>query len=336
MALVERLEEYTAALNLPTTAFTRQERDGARGQLPLIPRIGSIVLVVGKTCAGKTTFGAHVENRHQFRWIEASSVVRLLGEEVGRDEGREPVLEFARRLMKVKGAEVVARKCLQLVDLNQDVTIVITGFRTLEEIELIQREVEDTTVILVESTERTRFERYLARARSGSESKLGDFRAIDQDQVAFGLLRVAEDFADIRIRNEGTMEEYLQQIDSIISEGASRGRIGIANRVHSTRLSMNSQLSRCLLALERSGRAMDCSEIEGETADTGRAIRFNNVNKILKRFPELAQRIELGGENVRYSITSSGRTYLRLLERRRQMLRSKGEQTRRQTTSRTN
>ncbi|MDH4276338.1 MAG: hypothetical protein OEW08_15000, partial [Gammaproteobacteria bacterium] len=61
------------------------------------------------------------------------------------------------------------------------------------------------------------------------------------------------------------------------------------------------------------GVAMDCNEIQNKTRETGKPIRFNNANKMLKRYPELVKRIEILGENVRYKITDTGRTYLRLI-----------------------
>ena len=59
---------------------------------------------------------------------------------------------------------------------------------------------------------------------------------------------------------------------------------------------------------------MDCGEIQRATGQTGAAIRFNNVNKILKRYPALATRLEARGERVRYRISDAGRTYLRMVE----------------------
>lgn len=309
--LIDRLEEYTAALNLPPQAYSRVEQTGDSKQLPLIPQA---FIVIGRTCAGKSTFGEYASSEHKFEWIEASSVVRMFQEQESHSVTTGNVSAFAEKLLQERGADVVARKILSLMRNRSGDPLVVTGFRTLEELELIRNEMPDAKVILVEASERTRFERYLKRARTGSKTSLEDFRANDESQWKFGLLRVAEDFSDIRVTNEGAIEEYRKQVDAVIA-GYGAGKVsGVSDQIHSTRRSEQSQLYRCLLALEKEGRALDCGEIEVQTRETGTPIRFNNANKMLKRYPELARRLELRGERVRYQITESGRTYLRLLK----------------------
>ena len=69
------------------------------------------------------------------------------------------------------------------------------------------------------------------------------------------------------------------------------------------------QLFRCLRVLDEAGRPLSCDEIEEITARTGARIRHNNANKVLKRVPELARRIETERMRVRYEVqTQVGRT----------------------------
>jgi hypothetical protein len=76
--------------------------------------------------------------------------------------------------------------------------------------------------------------------------------------------------------------------------------------------------------LKRAGKALSCHEIAGQTERpeaihspvrySGRAITHNNVNKILKAVPDLAERLEKPGKVLRYRITGSGRAYVRLMD----------------------
>lgn len=310
LELVDRLEEFTAVLNLPSSTYSRKRRGSPVGQLFLVPPSRPVFVVVGKTCAGKTTFGERALAREGYQWLEASDVIQHHRTVAGSSNAGESMSEFAKRTLQEKGQDFVARRLVQFIE-DEHSPVVITGFRTLEEIEFIKQELPQCTVVLIEATERTRFERYLKRARPGSASEFTVFQKLDQEQWDFGLLRVAEDFADFKIANEGVIDDYFQQIDAVIDGNLSRVN-GVTASIHSARKSERSQLVRCLNVLEQSGQPLDCNQVSDGTADFGKQIRFNNVNKILKMYPELAQRIEIVGHKVMYKITDSGRTYLRM------------------------
>jgi dephospho-CoA kinase len=311
--LINRVEEYTAILNLPIQAYKRLQKKVYSGQISLLPEEQDVFIVIGRTCAGKTTFGQHASSHHGFEWLEASSVVRMLREMENIENKEDNIQKFAEVLLKEKGMDVVARKVLQLISNKMHSSFIITGFRTFEELEVIKNELPNARIVLIDASERNRFERYVKRGRQVEVRKVEEFRRIDQDQWRFGLLRVAEDFADFKIENEGTIKEYFTQIDALLGGEFHKIR-GVSEDVHSSRKGERSQLIRCMDVLDKIGKALDCNEIQDKTGETGKPIRFNNVNKILKRYPELVKRIEVGGEKVRYKIEESGRTYLRLIK----------------------
>jgi hypothetical protein len=143
---------------------------------------------------------------------------------------------------------------------------------------------------------------------------LEEFRKLDQEQWSFGLLRVAEEFADVRVVNEESLEEYYRKIGSIIAGAARQLTHGVSRTVHPKHDADENQLYRCLAALESAGRPLTCDEIEEQTQRFGKTILHNNANKVLKRVPELARRLELEGTRVRYEILNPGRAYVRLMK----------------------
>lgn len=307
--VIDRIEEFTAVLNLPASAFSRRRKQAMSGQMLLMPGVRRALAVIGKTCAGKSTFGEFASDQG-FKWIEASEVVRSLREQSA--DKKESTEEFAKDLLGKAGHDIVARNVLRLLEADSDEPFVITGFRALEEIELLLREVPQVEIILVESSERTRYERFVVRNRDGSGESLASFRAKDQGHWDFGLLSVAEDFSNVVIENEGSIEDYRAQIDAVLSKNYDAP--GVRLEPYSSRRTNGSQLVRCLRVLNQAGRALNCNEISDGTEKSGARIRFNNVNKMVKRYPTLAQRLESGNEKVRYQITDAGRTYLRMLE----------------------
>lgn len=309
--LISRLEEYTAILNAPTSALLKRETAAPVNQLSLLPgpEEQKLFVVVGHTCAGKTTFGEYAQSIG-LTFVEASSVLRMIAQSKGLAEA-DP-FQLARATLDELGSDVVARKIVQLYP-RVDRGLVISGFRTIEELELIKKHIGNAQVVLIEASERTRYQRHLERGRYESVKSFEAFRAHDLQQWSLGLLRVAEDFADIKIVNEGTKEEYFGRIDAILHGKDLSGVSGISTRVQPRHIADENQLFRCLVALSDAGRPLSCDEIQEMTQLSGNAVRHNNANKVLKRVPELARRLELERTRVRYEITNAGRAYLRYM-----------------------
>jgi inosine/xanthosine triphosphate pyrophosphatase family protein/dephospho-CoA kinase len=318
--LLGRLEEYTGILNL-VGSYTRRPIEAPVEQLSLLPPLAEprSLIVVGHTCAGKTTFGEYARTQYHLDFVEASSVLRMI-QGVQVDGGADPFMS-AKETLEELGPDAVARKILQLYGSRIDKGIVITGFRTIEELEVTKKQIPRAKIVLIEAAERTRFQRHLERRRQTVRS-LEQFRELDEQQWSFGLLRVAEDFADVRISNEGTKGEYHRQIDAVLSGAGVDSVPGISINVQPRHKISENQLYRTLQALTAAGRPLSCDEIQELTSKSGNPVRHNNANKVLKRVPELARRLELQGTRVRYAVTSAGRAYVRYMEQRSRRARS--------------
>jgi inosine/xanthosine triphosphate pyrophosphatase family protein/dephospho-CoA kinase len=309
--LVDRLEEYYSALNLPQTSYREHHTTTLLPQLPLFDK-RLAVIVVGRTCAGKTTLSEYLESEHEFQSVEASSLVR--DEHARRGDGSD-LTTFAYKWMDESGRDIVARTILDSYPEKLSGSFVISGFRTLEEVELFKREIPDVKIIHVEASDRTRYARFLERRRPGSSesSQLGfnEFVKESDRQWAFGLLRVAPDICDFSIINEEDIEGFHFQIDALVSDPANIRARG----VRPARPPRRTELYRCLEALAEASRPLSSTEISNWVANDGSEVQPQNVNRTLKAVPELARRLE-GGKVVRYAVTDSGRTFLRLVSQR--------------------
>jgi inosine/xanthosine triphosphate pyrophosphatase family protein/dephospho-CoA kinase len=312
--LLDRLEEYTGVLNLAAQAYRVRPPDTSSNQYPLLtPQSNGLVLiVVGRTCAGKTTFAEYAQNNHGLTFIEASSVLRMLGRDQ-RIEAQSP-FDLAKLLLGTQGPDIVARKIIDLYPQALLNGAVISGFRTIEELETLKHRVPEARVVVVEASERVRFQRFLNRERTSGLRDIAEFRRADSEQWSLGLVRVAEDFADIRIGNEGTLEDYYRGIGALLTKSDLSNTVGVSTKVHPRVESDANQLFRCLAVLRSAGRPLSCDEIQELTAQTGHAVRHNNANKVLKRAPELARRLDSNTSRVRYEILSAGQAYVRYME----------------------
>lgn len=326
--VIDRLEEYTAALNLPTSAYRRRRS-------PAAPRAESLslfsssnagsppaLLVAGRTCAGKTTFAEYVSGRHNFMYIEASSIVRSLDIPRLITDERDG-FAFAKRALDEMGHDIVGREIVRKYGDKLDGPFVVSGLRDVDEIKYLEGVVPRARLVSVEASERTRFERHVRRARVGAEKTIGEFRSRDTRQDEFGLLTALEDLAEIRIVNEGKLEEYHRQIDAALAGRNDEPGVDLA--AHPRYGPAQHQLYRCLKILADAGSALQCDYIEARSADfDGVHIRHNNANKVLKAASAFAERItppngtdrEQDSARVRYAITQMGLTYLALIERR--------------------
>ncbi len=305
--LLTRLEEMNAVLNVRPIYYTvRRPNDFYQGLLPFHPEAKrNIVVVIGHKCAGKTTFSDHMAGREGVRVYEASSVLYHIAEHegVGLHNAHE-ALEF----LGQKGWDIVAKKIAEYVEKAPAEWHVISGLRTPEELLCLKRHFPDCYIILVDADSRVRFERHIRRARDQEVRDFRDFEIQDEMQRRFGAMRIASEFADFVIKNEGTIFQYQTRIDEILS-----AILNTSSKVPNEKQRSFSELYRCLWALDQISKPASCEEIARETAKIGVPIRIYNTNRALKEVPEFARRIETRKNLLQYEITARGRQFLNLL-----------------------
>ena len=316
VALVDRLEEYTAVVNLAPSAFEKVGR-GVRepvGQVELFASdkgsAPKVVMVTGYTCAGKTEFGVAAESVPDVRYVEASGVLRQIGASIDPELGG---FELAERVLGELGPDIVARVITEkfLPQLSER-TVVITGFRTIEEVAHVRRLYPDARLLFVQADERTRLQRQIQRARKGSVSNMEDLRRRDREQESFGLLAVGEDLADDLLENDGTsdssLETYHKRVRALL-KGAKR--VPKPNRNARPRPPLSEEGPyRCLHALRRAGSPLTAPEISRMTEEEGWGIEQRNINQALRLYPQFAVRTERAGADIVYDITKAGLAYL--------------------------
>ena len=246
-ALLDRLYEYNAVANVGSSGFrSRPRRSSAERKPP-------ILVVIGHRCAGKTAFGDFACREFGAVHIEASSVIRQIAKRAGeRAETSKEATEFLQR----HGFDVVAREIVNLVEQDSEHPTVITGIRTVEELLYLARTLTELEIVHVQADPKTRFARHLRRARDREAQTMSDFSAIDEEQSAFGLLRVAEIVADFVLRNDdASLGAYLETAGEIFHTSATRQR-----RIPPLP-GARPKLDRALAASKTGDRAPVCEEI---------------------------------------------------------------------------
>ena len=175
-----------------------------------------LIMVVGKSCAGKTTFGEYASNQHGRFHIEASRVMRDIADLMELSDHR-PVDVVSKEVISRSGQDVVAREIVRRYAHRLDRGAVISGFRTLEEVEFIRTQYPLCRIVLVEASIRTRFARHLNRGRLKGIRSVDVFAEYERSQWSFGFFGRIRGLADLRVENMGTFREYHEQIDLLLA-----------------------------------------------------------------------------------------------------------------------
>jgi dephospho-CoA kinase len=171
------------------------------------------LVVMGRTCAGKTVLGQFLRRQHGFRHIEASRIIRRKFAQLDEDITLDGLLIR-------EGRDLVAKSVLRRLGRNPVQPFVVTGIRLQEELATITASYEPL-VVWVEASEDIRLQRYLSRRRWGSGQTVEEF--IAEEEAEEKVLSVSPSNAHVIIHNEGTLEDYWAQAKKLLSDMTTIG-----------------------------------------------------------------------------------------------------------------
>ncbi|WP_167458439.1 non-canonical purine NTP pyrophosphatase [Mesorhizobium kowhaii] len=304
--LLDQYDRLNAAANISNNFVSNRSsnfRDSPQLELGL-SKVPPIICVVGYKCSGKTTFAHIAQSVREIVHLEASTFFRnRISEEDLIITSEADTLRY----MESAGYDAVARSMIEHIDSLSDRAIIITGFRTPEEILLLRKLYDNMIVVSVSADQRIRYERHIKRGRELDIDNYQRFKQNDVSHSLFGLVDVMDDVSDVSIGNDGTLQDYIRKVrDFVVNiDGAE-----MLPRPDVTR----SEASRSLLALAEFDRPATCDEISAAT-DQGRLrIRKYNVNRALKSLPIFAHRVARKGQLLAYEKTDRTDAVIQLIE----------------------
>ncbi|WP_440856617.1 non-canonical purine NTP pyrophosphatase [Pseudomonas syringae] len=174
----------------------------------LFPRKNYIIC--GATCAGKTVLASALTRLHAYQHIEASDFMRCALYSRHGYTTTMKIQDFAIDALK-KDPGIVARQISSYVKNMPTTGIVITGFRSPEEIEFLEEELSGITIetLYIDSSFETRYQRNCKRNRADAPINLSAFRKKNDAQNAMGLDAIREQSRIIQ--NEKSMFSYIRE-----------------------------------------------------------------------------------------------------------------------------
>jgi dephospho-CoA kinase len=168
-----------------------------------------LLLVVGRSCAGKSTMGRRLAERHGAHLVEASAVLRQVLAEMAVESADGPPRGFDYGL--------VADRIVESMREVDRALVVVCGLRTLREYERLAAHAPHTELVYIHAPRRLRFERCRRRLRNDVAQLPGTFRRLDTNPE-HSLLPVARSLARHEVSNTGSLDDYLAAIDALVGD----------------------------------------------------------------------------------------------------------------------
>jgi dephospho-CoA kinase len=123
----------------------------------------------------------------------------------------------ANRLRAERGMDAIAQLCVPEIRSLDAPLVLVDGIRGDTEVTLFRKNFSGFTLISIESPFEKRLERIAARARSDDFTTADALRNRDERELGWGLGNALKQ-ADIHIKNEGTLDEFAEDVRRLLAE----------------------------------------------------------------------------------------------------------------------
>ncbi len=179
-----------------------------------------ILAFVGAPAAGKTE-SASVAKEIGIPVITMGEVVREELRRRGLSLSDENAGRVANELREREGMDAIAKRCIPLIKdaegkKAEKMVIVIDGIRGIAEVETFKKEFgNDFVLVRVEAPLILRYKRIKSRGRGDDLLSIEEFKERGEREKGWGMEEAMKK-ADKVVKNEGSLEEFKEQIKGIL------------------------------------------------------------------------------------------------------------------------
>jgi dephospho-CoA kinase/inosine/xanthosine triphosphate pyrophosphatase family protein len=168
-----------------------------------------VIVLLGQTCAGKTTGARFLSDEGNYIHLEASDFMRA--ELVRRHGPRHEVSvrAFAEAALREQ-PWIVAEQVAEIVNGAPWRDFVVSGLRAPIEVDVLRERLPGVAfdLVWIKASRQLRYRRAVERARDGAAKDRASFGAEDDIQLGMGLRRLRHRMVADSVSNEGTMAEF--------------------------------------------------------------------------------------------------------------------------------
>ena len=148
--------------------------------------------------------------------ITMGDVIRLEAEKQNLEKTPDNLGKIAKELRAKGGSEIIARKCVDIINALEEDVVFIDGLRSLSEVEEFKK-FWKFPIVAIDTPNDLRLKFLLSRGRSDDPNNQIEFRKRDDREREFGIIEVINN-AEIKIKNDSTIENLKELTKKIVRE----------------------------------------------------------------------------------------------------------------------
>jgi inosine/xanthosine triphosphate pyrophosphatase family protein/adenylate kinase family enzyme len=171
-----------------------------------------LFIVCGTTCAGKTLLATHLLKNYNYYHIEASDFMYLSYYERHGVDSSVRIGNFAEQALRVNPG-IVVDQIIKHIESLGDILIIITGFRSPDEIKCFKQQYRGSLnieYVFIDAERKTRYLRSQQRNRHNNKQSREGFNTDNQQQENMGLSTLRKELTLSTIENNGSIEDYFE------------------------------------------------------------------------------------------------------------------------------
>jgi len=171
-----------------------------------------VLAICGFPGSGKSTAIDTIRNLGSL--IIMGDIIRNEAKKRKLEPTSENLGKIAKELRLKYGSNIIAEKCVDLINKQNNNIIFIDGLRSMVEVNVFRKHWKFPIIAIV-LEERRRFKRLFERARSDDPKSIDDLKDRDKREIEFGLEEVLNN-ADYTIKNDSTKEDLKERIRKLV------------------------------------------------------------------------------------------------------------------------
>lgn len=175
-------------------------------------------ILVGPTCAGKSTLAKYLADNYQYYHIEASDFMYKKFYELHGINSGLKIGDFAKQAL-LENPCVISDLVIDQINRLKGLPFVISGFRDPLEIECFLKKYRGgIDVVYIDADIQIRFQRNTDRKRVDDENSFKNFESKNTLQQSMGLSQMHENYKNTLILNEKSFDEFYHEFESKYSD----------------------------------------------------------------------------------------------------------------------
>jgi dephospho-CoA kinase len=175
-----------------------------------------VIGVVGLPASGKGEF-SRIAAGMGIPVIVMGDMIRREVQKAGLEPNDTNFGATANKLRAERGMDAIAQLCVPEIQAQTTPLVLVDGIRGDTEVTLFRKNFSGFTLIRIDSSFEKRLARITARARSDDFTTADALQNRDSRELGWGLGNAMR-IADLTINNEGTLEEFAREVQTLLKE----------------------------------------------------------------------------------------------------------------------